>query len=222
MNNEKLNKLKYYILSGLELALFTIIIYILLESIKYGSFTNCFNCMYIVLEKGSRYILTAILIVIGFSLLIRSVTKNNFLCNLIIALLLLCITLISFYKYVALEQPFVPYDILLAGNLNQISEFGFTGITLQMFLAILLLAITLVIDYFINKKIEDKINLTIIKRAIIFVTGITIIFITCVSPNRYKNFKIKNDNGDNYVWMGANAVFFMHLGDFYSPKPERI
>lgn len=222
MNEEIKNKIKYYIFNGLELLIFPIICYFLLEIIKFGNIIGYSRVLTMILTSAPQYILVAFLILIGFSLIIRSMTKNNFMCNVILTFFLLCITLVSFYKYQALEQPFVPSDILLIGNLNQISEFGFTGITFTMFISILGLILLLILDFHINKKIKDQINMNIIKRLIIFALGITVIYITCVSTNRYTKFQLKNDNGNNYAWMGANAVFFMHLGDFYNPAPERI
>lgn len=219
MTDEIKSKIKYYILNILELLIFPIICYFLLESIKFGNISDYLDVLKMIFSDGLRYILVAFLILLGLTLIIRSITKNNFISNLILTVLLLCITLVSFYKYEALEQPFVPSDILLVGNLNQISEFGFTGITLIMFASIVSLILLLILDFYINKKIKDKINMSVIKRIILFAIGITIIYITCISPNRYKNFKLKNDNIDNYDWMGANAVFFMHLGDFYNPAP---
>lgn len=222
MNGEIKNRIKYYVFNGLELLIFPIICYILLESIKFGNILYYFKLFATVFSSASQYIVVAYLIIVGVTLTIRSITKNNFMCNVIVSILLLCITLVSYYKYAALEQPFVPYDILLAGNLNQITEFGFTGINFSIVMSVLMLICTLIIDYYINEKIRDKISMTSIKRVILFAVGMLIIFITCISQNRYTNFSIKNDNGDNYAWMGANAVFFMHLGDFYNPKPVRI
>ena len=171
MNEEIKNKIKYYILNGLELLLFPIICYFLLEIIKFGNITGYSKVLTMLLTTAPQYILVAFLILIGFSLIIRSMTKSNFMCNLILTFLLSCITLVSFYKYQALEQPFVPSDILLIGNLNQISEFGFTGISFTMITSILGLILLLILDYYINKKIKDQINMDLIKRLIIFVLG---------------------------------------------------
>lgn len=222
MNQEIKTKIKYYILNILELLIFPCICYFLLETIKYGNIVRYSEVLIMLLINAPQYIFIAILILIGLALIIRCITKNNFMCNLILTILLVCITLVSFYKYQALEQPFVPSDVLLAGNLNQISEFGFTGITVTIFVSIVGLILLLILDFHINKRIKDKINMNILKRLIIFTLGMLVIYTTCISQNRYKNFNIKNDNGDNYAWMGANAVFFMHLGDFYNPKPMRI
>lgn len=219
MNNEIKSKIKYYIFNILELLVFPILCYFLLENIKFGNIVNYSKILNMLLNNGIRYILVSFLIILGLTLIIRSITKNNFMYNSILTVLLLCITLVSYYKYEALEQPFVPYDILSAGNLNQISEFGFTGITFTMLISVIVLILLLLLDFHINKKIKDKINVNIVTRLILMVIGIVIIYITCISQNRYINFKIKNDNGDNYAWMGANAVFFMHLGDFYNPAP---
>ena len=212
-------QIKYYIFNVLELVIFPIICYFLLENIKFGNIIYYSEILSMILTKGPQYILVSYLIILGLTLIIRSFTKNNFMCNSIVSFLLLCITLVSYYKYKALEQPFVPSDILLIGNLNQITEFGFTGITFSMFISIIGLILLLILDFYINKKIRKKININILKRLILLVIGIVIIYITCISPNRYTKFNIKNDNGDDYAWMGANAVFFMHLGDFYNPEP---
>lgn len=212
-------KIKYYIFNLLEILVFPIICYILLEKIKFGNIVNYIETLNMVITDAPQYILISYIIIVGVVLIIRSITKNNFICNLILTILLTCITLVSFYKYNALEQPFIPHDILLVGNLNQITEFGFTGITFSMFTSIIGIIVLLILDFYINKKIKDKINVNIVTRLITFIIGIVIMYFTCISSNRYINFNIKNDNGDNFAWMGANAVFFMHLGDFYNPAP---
>ena len=108
----------------------------------------------------------------------------------------------------------------MAKNLNQIAEFGINGIPMP---AILLTIVTILIIVLEEQLLKDRIknNIYIIsKRIICFVIGIIGISIICIQPNRYDKFNIKNDNGDNYVYMGANAVFLMHLGDFYTDTPK--
>lgn len=222
MNLEKKKIIKDYILQGLELLILPFICYILFESIKFGSIVSYMKLFFLLLSVAPQYIYTSYLIIVGITMIIRGITRSNFMCNCTTSILLLCITLVSYYKYEILQQHFVPYDIMLIGNINQIANFGFTGISLYMLFSILAVILLFIIYFIINNKHNTKINITVIQRVILFVSGIVIIFITCISPNRYENFKIKNDNGDMYDWMGANAVFFMHLGDFYNPKPVRI
>lgn len=220
MIDEKTNKIKCYIFIFLELLIFPIICYILLESIKFNSITSFFHMYSLILSNIPRYIFVAYLILIGFALIIRSVSKNNFISNCILSVLMLCITLVSYYKYCALEQPFVPNDILLIGNLNQIKEFGFTDITSTMIISIFLLVLILFCSFYINKKIKDKVKTPIIARILLFCVGTIVIYITCISTSRYTMFNIKNENENLYSVIGANAVFMIHLGDFYTPKPE--
>lgn len=215
------NKFKYHAFSILEFLIFPIICCILLESIKFGSFIYFFKAEFYIATHILRYLLIAYFIILGILLIIRSFTKNNFISNCILSTLLLCITLVSYYKYKALEQPFLPTDMLLVGNLDQITEFGFTGVTIQIIRNIIMLISVLVIDYYINKKLENKIiKINVIKRICIFGIGAIMTYFLCVSPNRYARFSIQNDNKNLFTWIGSNATFFIHLGDLYNPKPD--
>lgn len=215
------SKIKYHIFSVLEFLFFPIICFILLESLKFGSFIYFFEAQFYLATHILRYLVIAYLIILGISLIIRSFTKNNFVSNSILSIIMLCITLVSYYKYKAIEQPFLPTDIFLAGNLDQITEFGFTGFTFQIIRNIIMLISCLVIDYYINKKLENKTGkITIIKRIIIFVIGVIMTYFLCISPSRYINFSMQNDNKNLFTWMGSSATFFIHLGDFYNPKPD--
>lgn len=219
MNEKIKNKCKYYLLYILEILIIPLISCLFLEVIKFENFVDYFKMLITIIKNAPQYIIVAGLIIIGLTLIIRSISKNNFTGNLIIVIVLLCITLISYYKYQSLEQPFLPSDILLIGNLGQISEFGFTGITFSIVLTVLELVLILILDFNINRKIDGKIKLNFIVRIIMFITGSAVIYITCISTSRYTKFNLKNDNGDNYAWLGANATFFMHLGDFYTKAP---
>lgn len=212
------NKFKYHAFSILEFLIFPIICFILLESLKFKSFTYFLEQQYYIVVHFVRYLLIAYFIILGISLIIRSFSKNNFISNCILSGIMLCITLVSYYKNQILQQPFLPTDILLIGNLNQITEFGFTGISIKMIRNIIMLISILIIDYSINKKIESKINL--VQRICLCCVGVILICFLCISPNRYTRFSIQNDNNNLFILMGSSATFFIHLGDFYNPKPD--
>lgn len=215
------SKIKYQVFSILEFLFFPILCFILLESLKFGSFKYFFEAQLYLATHILRYLVIAYLIILGISLIIRSFTKNNFMSNSILAIIMLSITLVSYYKYKAIEQPFLPTDIFLAGNLNQITEFGFTGFTFQIIRNIIMLICCLVIDYYINKILENNMaKTTILKRILIFCLGAIITCVFCISPNRYVKFSMQNDNKNLFTWMGSSATFFIHLGDFYNPKPD--
>ena len=214
--------LKYYIIEILEILLYPAFLYVILESIKFNNVP-----IYIVLKniiiQAPQYIIVSYIIYLSIILLFRGIIKSNFVANCISTILLTIIVIISFYKYIILEQPFIPYDIFMAKNLNQITEFAVSGTPYILIFSIINIIILLILDYLVNRLIKSKIiNKTykIAKRTICIVFAIVFILNLCISPNRYVKYRIKNDNGDNYSWMGATPVFFMHLGDFYSNTPK--
>ena len=212
------SNLRYKIIYILEILIFPVVCYILLETIKFGNFNTCIMTIY---KLPIHYLIIKYMVLLSSMLIIRSITRSNFMCNCIFALLMSIIVLISYYKYRALELPFVPYDMFLAKNLDQIVEFGFTGITTNITIPVVLLIAVLFTDYLLHRFMKNKIHKThIIKRIILFVIGLIVLYLTCISPNRYNMFRIKNDYGDNYEWLGADVTFLMHLGDFFVDKPN--
>ena len=223
-NNEIIRQIKYYIIELLEFLLYPAFLYVLLESIKFGNISVYFQLLIKLIIQLPQYIIVSYFILLAVILIFRGIIKSNFIANCIATILFTIITIVSYYKFDILEQPFIPYDIVMAKNLNQITKFGFNGITYCSIFSICNIIILLILDYFINKFIKDKKTADNVrynyKKIIYFVVGIIMLYGFCISPNRYINNGIKNDNGDDYYWMGANGVFFIHLGDFYVIKPE--
>lgn len=223
---KQFKNLKYYILELLELLLYPAILYVILESAKFTNIAVYFKVFFTILNNSPQYIIVSYIIYLSIILIFRSIIKNKFVANCVSTAIFTIIIIVSYYKYNILEQPFVPYDIFLIKNLGQITEFGISRIPGTLFLSIIGVFIFVGLDYLFIKlmnklewKTENKIYI-ICKRLTFLIIGTVIIYIFCIYPNRYIKHGIKNDNGDNYSWMGANAVFFMHLGDFYTDKPK--
>ena len=114
--------IKEKIVEIIYILLYSFILYVCLESIKYK---NVLYVIYLIFNIGAyQYILVSILIVFSFLLFIRSISKNLTMSSIISSTILFIITIVSYYKYKILEQPFVPNDITLIKNINQIVSFG--------------------------------------------------------------------------------------------------
>lgn len=207
------------------LLLYCFLLYICTYVIKYDNvFRSIYIGLYLIRQGAIQYIIISYLIIVLVELIIKSIVKENWKTNIISTILILIITIISYYKYQILELPFLPSDILLIGNINQIAEFGLTFLPINTVLILLVLFGILIVQYLINKENNTlKTQKTIknnIFRIVMFIIGTILLYDLCINPNRYSKFNIKNDLGDNYSWMGGNAVFFMHLGDFYTINPD--
>ena len=110
---------------------------------------------------------------------------------------------------------FIPSDILLIKNVKDIATYGLTLPSIQI---IICLTIILTLQYKITKKYKLKVEHEKNIKRIIF--RILILIYICISPKRFSNLKINNTLEDNYKKIGAHTVFFKHLGDFYTEKPE--
>lgn len=211
------------------LLLYSFVLFFLMYIIKMGTVAqNIEIAKYLLSANAIEYLVVPYLIILAIQFILKGLLNENWKTNIVLTIIVLIVTIISYYKFKILELPFVPSDILLIGNLNQITEFGITFLPIStIFIIIILLIIYIIIvllQYIINKKINvrknaDKIS-NYIFRIVIFIIGIVLLYNLCITSNRYVKFNIKNDLGDNYIWMGGNAVFFMHIGDFFSVKPD--
>lgn len=213
--------IKEKIVEIIYILLYSFILYVCLESIKYK---NVLYVIYLIFNIGAyQYILVSILIVFSFLLFIRSISKNLTMSSIISSTILFIITIVSYYKYKILEQPFVPNDITLIKNINQIVSFGVDEIPWYIIsVGIFIAAIIFLQSIIIKKslKASDNKKFDIGYRIVLLIISFVLIYNVSVSPNRYTRFNIKNDNGDDYFWMGAVPVFFMHIGDLYYRTPK--
>lgn len=208
------------------LEIINIIIYsIMLNSIMLIMANNkIYNIIIIFISNNEwQYIVLPIIITFVFILLVKQLCNDLFKANLITTIIFVVIAIISYYKINRLSEPFIPSDILLIKNVKEIATYGLTSLPVMTVLGIILLMCLLILQYLKKKKInkDDKIkeNKNIIIRIIITVIGVLILIYICINPKRFEKLGIKNSLGDDYNWMGAHTVFFMHLGDFYTEKP---
>lgn len=217
-------KLKFDILDTIFAIFYTILLFFLTYIMQSDNIIEAINAQkQIVAVDGIKYIVVSYLIIFSLFIIIKSIVRDNLKTNIILTIITLIITIISYYKFKILELPFLPSDILLIGNAHQIAEFGLTSPNIGMIFIIILLVLLLVLNYIIRKQYYKKTKVTLKTdwyRIPLFFIGIFIIYSVCIKPNRFTKLKLINELGNNYAWMGGNAVFFMHLGDFYNEKPE--
>lgn len=156
-------------------------------------------------------------------IIIKSIARDNFKTSIILTILTLIITIISFNKFKILITPFVPNDVLLIGNIGEIAKFSFS-IPIVPILIMAVLFVLMLSSYYKRRKkyyVKTKITLkTDWYRVPLFLIGIALLYYTCISPDRFERLGISNSLENDYEWYGGNATFFLHLGDSYSIKPS--
>ncbi len=218
-------KVKITIIDIVFSMLFCLILYVLTFSIRYGDSLKAIISLTDVIRTGGIFFLIyPYLITLSCFMIIRSLMKDSLKTNIVLTAIMLIITLISYYKYAILEQPFIPTDILLIGNIGEIAKFGISLPTLSIILVIVFLILLLVFYYKAmkpycveNTKVSIKNN---IYRIPLFLFGAFILWYMCIAPNRFEKLNIENNLGNCYAWFGGNTTFLLHLGDFYTPAPN--
>lgn len=204
--------------------IYAFILFFFTYSIQRGSIQETIYVLKTVAAANIYYIVVSYLIMLALLFISKAIFKNTFLSNLVVTILTVIIAIISYYKNSILNQPFVPTDVLLIGNADQIAAFGLSLPTLNMIYSIVVLAMILFLQFVVEKKYNINYKFENWKKELyripLFIIGIVIIIYTCINPQRFANFKIKNDLGDLYSYSGGNTTFFMHLGDFYFKTPE--
>lgn len=226
MENKEM--LKYKIFEIIYIGIYSVILWFIMMFIASDNFVvTGLVLKHIITNNGFQYITVSILIILANLLIFKGIFNNSFKANLIVTIFGMIIATISYYKINRLSEPFIPSDILLIGNAKEIATYGLTLPSMMIVLSILLLSIVFILHYSIDKKIkiykENNKKLKIknmIARIIMFTIGVLLLLFMCINPNRFEQLDIKNSLGDDYNWMGAHAVFFMHLGDFYTKAPE--
>lgn len=204
--------------------LYIFLLYFITYIMKYDNWLTSFMLIQMLIKNGGiQYLLVGYLIILSLFLIFKGIVRDSLKANIIVTLIVVTITMISYYKYKVLKEPFLPNDILLIGNINQIASFGISLPSIQFFISLMLIVMLLYLQYLLlkNKK-ENIINLKvdIITRVFCIIVGILLLYNICISSDRYINFNIKNDIGNNYSWMGGNATFFIRLGDLYFKEPD--
>ena len=218
------NKLKYFnIIEGIWGIAYAIILYYLTYIMMNDDvFMNIIFMAYLP-DYLKLYPIVGCLIIFNIFIIIKSLVKDNFRTNVISTVIILITTVISYYKYKVLKVPFLPNDVLLIGNTNQIAEFGVTFPAISIIVVIMIIIILLALQKVIRVRFYQKQAMSLKTewyRIPLFIIGIIALYNICILPNRFEKLKLKNDLGNNYFWMGGNAVFFMHLGDFFYEAPE--
>lgn len=203
--------------------MYIFIVHIFTYSMLFKNFNTSINLLKNIYNINKCYFIISYIILCALFFIVKSIIKNNFISNITTTGIVFVITLISYYKYQILQNPFVPADVLLIGNINQIATFGLTVPSIQIILCISMLIVFLLLQWLVEKKLNIKYDIKGWKQELyripLFLIGVAIIFMTCIDSNRFTNFKIQNDLGNLYHYSGANTVFFMHLGDLYFKQP---
>lgn len=232
MNKEKIKERINKILRSKVWEIIFIIIYPLLilfltESIGEYYLINKVYKIKSTIEFGA-YILFIDLIkpylfIILLSLFFRLISKNSFISNLIISIICLLITIISYYKIQVLEIPLLVTDVFLIGNITQIAGYG--NISLEpKIVAIIILVIELLAIQFIIVRKQKKPIITkkeIIVRIILAIILFTFIASICVTNDEWSLFGITEKQFEfktNYNSYGATFVFFKSIENLFPEK----
>lgn len=215
---------KFNIIEGLWGIIYTFILFYFTYLVLDDYFIENLSFFgYLLTNRLRIYLFVGFIIMLSIFFIIKSLIKDNLKTNVVLTIIVLIITFISYYKFKALELPFMPTDILLVGNAGEIASFGLTFPSISAIVILVLIITILVLQKIIRKKYyqKEKISLkTDWYRIPLFIIGIIALYNICIAPNRFEKLGLENNLGNNYYWMGGNGVFFMHLGDLYYPVPN--
>lgn len=160
------------------------------------------------------------------SVFLRLINKNSFRSNLILTIICVIITVISYFKMGILEVPFKAVDLLLVKNVFQIAEFGNVVIDYKIIKAIFIIILLLTLQFIILKK-QNRTDVINKKRIIVRMILAAIIFVVisniCIT-NKKESFFYVIDNefefASNYSAYGATFLFFKSIEDFFPGKLE--
>ena len=149
------------ILSIIIPILYTFLLYFITYAMKYDSWLISFNSIEIIIKNaGINYLIVGYLIILSLFMIFKGIVKDSLRANIIVTIIVVIITTISYYKYKVLGEPFIPTDILLIGNVNQIVSFGISMPSIQFVVSLLVIIILLLLQYSWQKnKEKSKINL---------------------------------------------------------------
>ena len=217
----KFNKEK--IIDNVVFFIFTLVIYFITYLIKFDNFYKSVYIFNFLLNNGGiKYIMISYLIVVMFFIIIKSLIRDNFKAVIISTIIILLITIISYYKFKVLELPFLVGDILLIKNIGQISTYGLTFIPIKSVILIIFFVLCIVLYGLLRKKYYKKTKISLKNdwhRIPIFLLGVIMFYYLCIMPDRFSTFRIKDNLYNAYTWMGGPATFFMHIGDYIYKKP---
>ncbi len=221
----KKEKFKNAILETIICLLYCFILCIFTYILKYESVFAGINIIITAIQDGKifSYIVIPYIIMLTEFILIKSIVRDSFKSSIILTILTFIISIISFYKFKILGIPFIPSDILLVGNIGEIAKFGLTFPPIQIIVTIILSVLILWLYHEIRKKYYEKTKITLKTdwyRIPLFIIGIVLLYVICISPNRFDKLKTHNELENNYAWYGGNTTFFLHLGDFYTIAPN--
>lgn len=222
--NSKNKKIMIKLLSESWIVVYAVILFLFTYTIGTSNIGETFGILKIISIVNKQYIIAGYLITLALLIIGRALLKNTFISNIVVTGITTIISIISYYKYSLLNQPFVPNDILLAGNANQIASFGLSMPSINVIFCVVTLGLVLYFEYLIEKKYkinEKKLNWKKewYRIPLLFI-GCILIFFLCFDAKRFEKIKINNDLGNLYNYSGAVATFFMHLGDLYTKTPE--
>lgn len=220
-----MNKLRQITFSILWTLVYALILYFFTYSIGIPrSFLEMFTIIDLLDTISDNAVIVTYMIILSLLLISRAIFKNGFISNTVVTLILLLIAIISYYKGLVLNQPFVPTDIMLIGNIGQIVEFGITPPSYKIVISTIILATMLLLQFLFEKKLKFNYKFQgLIKelyRIPLLIVGIIIIYMLCISPNRFKNYNIVNITESLRVVYGNVGTFFIKLGDLCVTVPE--
>lgn len=234
MNKEKAKEVLEKIVKSrvwefIFLIIYPILILFLTESISGIYMFDKYYKISSIINFGATVFIMKLLIpyifIILISVFLRLISKNSFISNLILTIVCLLITIISYYKIQILEVPLFVTDVFLLKNILQIAGYGNLFFEPTIIVIIILLAELLFIQYIILKK-QDKRKITvkeIVVRIILAIIVFVVIASACVTNKEGNLFYISNKQFEfmvNYSSYGATFMFFKSIENLFPEKAE--
>lgn len=229
MSKEKVDQvlekiLKSKIWEFIFVIIYPIIILLITESINDIYIVDKMMKIEAIMNLNKYYLFIAFsmpfVLIVLISLFLRLISKNSFVSNLILSILCLVITIISFYKAAILEVPLLVTDIFLLNNVFEIAGYGNLFFKPKIIIIITIILELLLVQFIILKK-QDKNKITkkqIAIRSILLVIVFLIIARGCVVNNKTNMFYTPINQFEfktSYISYGATFMFFKSIENLF-------
>jgi len=172
-------------------------------------------------------IIAPYIFIILISLFFRSISKNSFISNIIISIICLLTTTISYYKMRILGVPLLATDVFLVKDIMQIAGYGSLVLSTKTIGIVLSIVLLLLAQFFILRKQEKKSKIDkkeIIIRIICAVVTFAILASACISTKTGGLLGMINNKqyefSTKYNSYGANFMFFKSIANLFPQKVE--
>ncbi|MDF2612930.1 MAG: sulfatase [Clostridia bacterium] len=198
--------------------LYPLLITFLVELLQRGTVNQTFRW----LVDRPMHVLLGYLIIFLFFMLIICLTSVTWLATAVTGVIFLTAALVNYFKIIVRGDPFVPWDMMLSKELNNIMEHIKIQFTPLLCMSIIIVILCMIGTLFIKEK---KIS---VKRRLIFSTAVLMGVFLCfktiyLNPSMLKKVGVYDANWSqikNYEYNGFLVGFLINIKNVMIDEPE--